>query len=370
MQAKRILAFFPLFLLILSCNESRQNGEAVELKNKSLDLTIDKKLLNEITDSIHSGYYPNIHSMIIYKSGETIYENYFKGEDQKWGKEIGEVNFDRNTLHDVRSVSKSVVSACVGIAIDEGKIESVQQNIFDFFEDYNHLKNDQNQNLTIYHLLTMTSGFEWDESVPIYNTEGELEKSLNKIAFVLSRNMKNEPGTKFNYSGGNTELLSNIILRTTGKDVYQYAKEKIFNKIDIENSSWTNYTNTTSPASASGLRLTPRGLLKLGLLYLNGGKWKDEQVLSESWVNESLKTLVLIDESDNEKPGYGYHFWTWEYPVGDVNFHLAGASGNGGQQIYIDKKNEIILVFTAGNYNNWNLQVDTYSIFEKVYNAF
>lgn len=369
MLKKSKLVFVLLFLLIVGCNKSKHNSEPADLESGSLALTIEKKLLNEITDSIYSGYYPNIHSMIIYKSGEVIYENYFKGEDENWGNRLGEIKFDKNTLHDARSVSKSVVSACIGMAIHEGKIESIHQNIFDFFEDYKHLGSDQKNKLTIQHLLTMTAGMEWDESVPITNTEAQLEKSLDKVAFVLSRDMQHEPGKKWNYSGGNTELLAHIILNATGKDVYQYAKEKIFDKINIENSDWTNYTGTSIPASASGLRLTTRGLLNFGLLYLNDGKWGNEQILPKTWVNESLKTLVLIDELKEDKPGYGYQFWTWEHPFRGESIHMAGASGNGGQQIYIDKKNEIVIVFTAGNYNNWTLEIDTYSIFEKIYKA-
>ena len=365
----RKLTFLFWFLLLVSCINSKKKNEQPLLNNKPFN-SISEKILNEITDSIYSGYYPNIHSLLIFNAREIVYEKYFEGEDQIWGDELGLVKFDKNTLHDVRSVSKSVVSACIGVAIDEGKIKSVDQKVFDFFEDYSNLKNEQNQDLTIHHLLTMSSGFEWDETVPVKNTEGELEKSTDKVGFVLSRSMQHHPGEKWNYSAGNTELLANIILRSTGKNVYQYAKEKLFDKINIDNSSWTNYTGTDIPASASGLRLTTRGLLNFGLLYLNDGKWENEQIISDSWVNESLKSLILIDASDEQKPGYGYQFWTWEYPFRGENIHMAGASGNGGQQIYVDKENEIVIVFTAGNYNNWTLEVDTYSIFEKIYKAF
>jgi CubicO group peptidase (beta-lactamase class C family) len=352
-------------LLIVGCDNTVKKNKPVRLHNES-----SSKIINEITDSIYSSYYPNIHSLLIYNSGEVMYEKYFEGEDQLWGDQIGRIKFDENTLHDVRSISKSVVSACIGIAIKEGSIESINQNIFDFFEDYKELETGQKNKLTVRHLLTMTSGLDWDESVPINNTEGELEKSLDKVSFVLSRDLIHDPGKKWNYSGGNTELLAHIILRTTGKNIYQYAKEKIFDKINIENSTWTNYAGTNIPASASGLRLTSRGLLNFGLLYLNDGKWENEQILPSLWANESLKTTILHKDSQELMGGYGYQFWTWEQPFKGDNIHMADASGNGGQKIIIDKSNQILIVITAGNYNNWTLENDSYSIFEKLYEDF
>jgi CubicO group peptidase (beta-lactamase class C family) len=354
-------------ILIVGCENSIKKNKPVQLQNESSSKIIGKEILNEITDSIYSDYYPNIHSLLIYNSGKLIYEKYFEGEDEQWGNKLGSVKFDSNTLHDVRSISKSVVSACIGIAIKEGKIEGVHQSIFDFFEEYKDLENEQINRLTIYHLLTMSAGLEWDESVPIHNTEGELEESEDKVAFVLGRDMQHEPGKKFNYSGGNTELLANIILRSTGKNVYQYAQENIFDKINIENSAWTNYTGTSIPAAASGLRLTTSGLLNLGLLYLYDGKWENEQILPGSWVNESLMTSVLDEEYQEFKGGYGYQFWTWEQPFKGDSIHMADATGNGGQKIFIDKANQIVIVITAGNYNNWTLENDSYSIFEKIY---
>ena len=211
-QRNKILILFFGLLLILGCENTSKKSEPIKLQGEAPNKIISKEILSEITDSIYSGYFPNIHSLLIYNSGEIIYEKYFEGEDVQWGNKLGSVKFDSNTLHDVRSISKSVVSACIGIAIQEGKIDSVHQNIFDFFTEYKDIENERKKSLTIYHLLTMSSGLEWDESVPIHNTEGELEKSDDKVAFVLGRNMQHDPGEKFNYSGGNTELLANIIL--------------------------------------------------------------------------------------------------------------------------------------------------------------
>ncbi len=148
------------------------------------------------------------------------------------------------------------------------------------------------------------------------------------------------------------------------------VKSISFDKINIENSSWTNYTGTNIPAAASGLRLTSRDLLNFGLVYLNDGKWANEQILPSFWANESLKTAILHRDSEELMGGYGYQFWTWKQPIEGDTIHMADADGNGGQKIMIDKINQILIIITAGNYNNWALENDSYSIFEKIYEDF
>ena len=224
-----------LFIVVttVGCRQATDKNLTTENHTPNYDISIstledvglDKQIITELVDSIKTGFYPNRHSLLIYKDDRLVLEEYFSGHDEIWGTDIGIIKQSDTVLHDMRSVSKSVVSACIGIAIEEGFIKDVNQSIFDFFKDYKDLEVGSKSKLTIYHLLTMTDGLDWDESVPIDNTESVMENSTDKVAFILNRDLKYEPGTRWNYNGGTTELLANIILRTTGKNIYQYSKE-------------------------------------------------------------------------------------------------------------------------------------------------
>jgi len=128
------------------------------------EVRMDTSVVNELTNQIIAGYYPNIHSLLIYKDNKLAYENYFKGKDQYRGKDLGVIEHSINDLHSMRSISKSVVSACIGIAITQGKIKNVDQKVFDFFKEYAAYDTGMIKGLSIKHLLTMTAGLKWNET--------------------------------------------------------------------------------------------------------------------------------------------------------------------------------------------------------------
>ena len=125
------------------------------------EVGMNEVIIKEIVDSIKSGFYPNRHSLLIFKDGKLVLKEYFTGQDENWGVDIGNISHNDSTLHDTRSISKSVVSACIGIAIKEGYINEVDQPIFDFFSDYKEFATEKKSQLTIRHLLTMTDGMDW-----------------------------------------------------------------------------------------------------------------------------------------------------------------------------------------------------------------
>jgi len=314
------------------------------------------KIIREIVDDIESGFFPKRHSLLIYKDRKLVLEKYFKGQDYNWGRDLGIVDHGQTVLHDMRSVSKSIVSACVGIAIDQGKIKSVNQKVFDFFNDYKAYSHEGKAELTIKHLLTMTSGLEWNEDIPYDNPENseiQMDQSGDRIGFILSRKLVATPGTTWNYNGGTTELLAAIIKRATGQNVYEFAKEHLFEPLGITNSEWINATGTDDPAAASGLRLTSRDMLKFGHLYLNDGLLETKQIIPKNWVEASLKTHITFGRN---KVGYGYQFWIFQFTFQDKSYTLPTAVGNGDQRIFIDKSNDLIVATTAGNYNIWNIE--------------
>ncbi|MGV6831188.1 MAG: serine hydrolase domain-containing protein [bacterium] len=353
---------YLILLLILSSCQS-------DLK-KDTDFVVSSDTLAAINDDLDNGLYPNMHSVIICQSGEILLEKYIKGQDYVWGKiDLGIRDHNSNTIHDVRSISKSVVAICFGIAIENGLIQSINQNVFDFFPEYIHYKKGLKEHLTIKHLLTMTDGLDWNESqTPFSGSEIEMEQSLDKVDFILSQDSKYSPGLHWNYNGGSTELLAQIIYRVSGKNIYEFASEHLFNLIGIQQHDWINYHNTVIPAGASGLRLTSRDLLKLGQLILNNGYWEGNLVVSDKWLQQCLSTQILRDEFQEIRAGYGFQFWCWEQAYKDTTIHIAMAHGLGDQKIYIDQENDLLVVVTSGNYYEPEGHFNSLGILNNIYN--
>ena len=318
---------------------------------------IDSNKINALAKLILVDSFPNIHSLLIMKDNVLVYENYFAGKDQISGKNLGFISHGRDDLHDCRSITKSVVSACVGIAIQQGLIKGIDDPIFDYLGEYKNFMNDKNSKITIRHLLTMSSGLKWNEQISytsFKNSEVRMDLSLNPIRYILKRPVISDPGTQWNYSGGDTQLLAEIIKKVSGQTIEQFAERNLFKPLGIKNYRWIPLIRRHSiPAAAAGLRLTSRSMLKLGMLYMNDGKWMGAEILSDEWVRASLHAQVPHNKI--KKTGYGYQFWTYSVSIGNKNYHLAEAKGNGGNAIFICKALNLLVVITAGNYNQWNI---------------
>lgn len=375
---KRTGLFASLFFLVLfiSCRINSNNIQEIPknlndgIETASIaEVKFNSAIIREIIDSINTGFYPNRHSLLIYKDDKLVLENYFTGRDNLWGQDIGIIAHSDSTLHDVRSISKSIVSACVGIAIDQGKIKSVDEKVFNFFSEYDTLRNGGKEELTIKHLLTMTSGLDWNEEVPYDNPENseiQMDNSKDGIEFVLSRKLVATPGTEWKYNGGTTALLGEIIRRVSGQNVYEFAKKHLFSPMGITISEWTNSTGTTIPAAASGLRLRSRDLLKFGILYLNEGKWQGQQIVSADWIRQSFTWHI----SRPDGGGYGYQFWLFQDTLDGENKVWPAAVGNGDQRIFFDRKNNMVIGMTAGNYNQFDIKNNSFAILKRIYSSF
>lgn len=310
--------------------------------------------LSNMTAAIRNHEYSNIHSVLIARGGKIVYEQYFTGNDEVWGDPIGEVAFDKDKLHDIRSISKSIVSACVGIAIAQGKLKGVNQSVFDFFPEFEEYKTGDRAKLTIDHLLSMSSGIHWNEDVPYNdpeNSEIQMARASNQVEYVLSQPMDTVPGVVWKYNGGTTQLLAAIIKKVSGQDVDEFAKDNLFTPLGITDFEWINYPMTSTPAAASGVRLRPRDLMKFGLLYYNKGQSNGKQILSPEWVDTSFETHVA--KPNNE--GYGYQFWIWNDQYHGKEVRMVVAVGNGNQRIFFNKEADLVVVTTAGDYNQWDL---------------
>jgi CubicO group peptidase (beta-lactamase class C family) len=332
---------------------------------------IDSFKIIELTQLILKDSFPNIHSLLIVRNNKLVYEHYFFGKDEDWGSNLGYVKHDTNTLHDIRSISKSVVAACVDIAIQQKIIKSIDEPIFNYLPNYANLKTTANEKITIRHFLTMSSGIKWDEDVPhgtSKNNETQMERSINPVEYVLSQAMNALPGTTWKYNSGGVQVLAEIIRNASGSDIDKFAEKYLFEPLDIRKYSWTKSSSIAIffhlnklfskrrkfPAAASGLRLRSRDLLKFGSLYLNNGKWNGQQVLSGNFVKETL-TPQIPRESNSQSKGYSYLFWTEMDSLENNSYQSIVARGNGGQRIFVCKALDLLVIITAGNYNKPNI---------------
>jgi CubicO group peptidase (beta-lactamase class C family) len=321
-------------------NEGMDTGKIVALTKLLLDNT-----------------YPNIHSLLILRHGKLIYENYFAGEDEVVGKGYaGYVNHTIDDLHDCRSVSKSFTSACIGIALKQGFIKSIDEPIYSYFPEYAKYFDPAKRKITIRHLLTMTCVLEWDEKISYLdpkNSEIQMDRSDDPVSFILSRKLTSVPGTTWNYCAGSAQLLEEILWKATGERLDKYAEKNLFAPLGIRKYTWDSMPkNKNMTAAAWGLRLRSRDLAKFGLLYMNYGKWDNTQILDTDWVKQSLSAQVSRpSESPNVLRGYGFQFWTDLLIQRQYKTDIPWATGNGGQLIFFWRSMDILVVFTGGNYN-------------------
>lgn len=332
------------------------------------EVGLNEKILQTMVDSIVNGNYPRIHSVLILRNNKLVFEQYWPGYDVVRGKGfVGFTDQHRDSLHDQRSVSKSFVGTAIMIALSQEKIKSLEQRVFDLFPEYAKYDTGMKKNITIQHLLNMSAGLEWNENIPYTdpkNSEIVMNNSPDAIDFVLSQTMIDEPGKKFNYSGGCSQVLEAIVERTTGMPVDKFLASYLFKPLGIEKYTWVKIADG-KPSAASGLRLRSRDMAKYGLMYMNDGKWNGKQIVSSSIVTQTFKSQITTPDTYPGFPhiGYSNQFWI----ITEVNkadtVTYAQCQGNGGQLIIHDKKHKLLLIVTAGNYNRWDLRKSSFDIY-------
>lgn len=323
------------------------------------EVGIDSLPIIQLTQLILADTFPNIHSLLIYKNNKLVYENYFAGKDEEIGRKLGYIEHGLNDLHDCRSITKSITSACIGIAVKNGFINNIDHPIASYFPQYAKHFTGQKQQITIRHLLNMTSGLEWNEDISYRdprNSELQMDGSADPIEFIISRNMVAAPGTTWNYNGGNTQLLAQIIQKVSGQNIAKFAEQHLFKPLGIQQYEWRSLYKDV-PAAASGLRLRSRDLLKFGTLYMHEGAG----IVTPNWVKQSLQEPIKRPSKRDSDAGYGFQYWT--YTINGIP--IQEAKGNGGQRIFFCQQYQLLVVITAGNYNNWDIINDSKAAFEK-----
>lgn len=295
---------------------------------------LDTAIFNQLNQDICNGKYGNIHSLLVIENNDLVIEQYYN-------------NWDKNRLHMLASNTKSFNSLLIGVAIEQGNIKSVDQRMLDFFPEYEKLKKDSLKNkITIKDLLTMTSGFRWDEhSLPLTdpNNMGRLmDKTEDWLKSSLELPMDTLPGTKYVYSGPNNIILSEILKRSTGKNIAEFAEEFLFKPLGIKEYNWLSKNGIYD--SGGGLFLKSRDIAKYGLLHLNKGKWKNQEIVSEKWMDEIFSPYIEI-----KNPVYACY--QWRMVKTESGFTTWFIPGNGGQIIDIIPELNMLIVINADNRN-------------------
>jgi CubicO group peptidase (beta-lactamase class C family) len=337
------------------------------------EVNLDAALLTKAASDISGGRYGEVHSLLVYKDSKLVFEEYFPGHDYSWSSPDFHgswVDWGVDRRHNIHSVGKSITSACVGIAVDRGFIESVDQSIFDYLPTYQYLNTAGKANITIAHLLSMTSGLEWDEWDSSYANENNDVIALwvdcdDPIACILERPLVAEPGTVFNYSGGNMVLLGEIIRNASGMDIGTFSQQYLFTPLGIEEPAWQWIGDSEVIYAGGDQRLTPREMLKFGVVYLNHGVWQDKQIIPAEWVEQSAAPYpgpgntwfnhflrpIPPDDGSLGPRGYAYSWWVHEFSYGGEKFPAYWAGGWGGQTIKILPDHHVVIVLTGANYN-------------------
>jgi len=320
---------------------------------------VDPIQLAQLTQSIRAWPELGVHAILVERNGRLIYEEYFDGFDERWGLPLGRVKMTAESKHDLRSITKSVVSALIGIAHGEGKIPSLDEPIVKWFPEYPDLDTPERRRVTLAHALSMTSGFDWNEDVPYNdprNDEIRMTRDPQPLRYALARPFAKDPGADFKYNGGLTQVVAAVLVRATKTSLQEYARTKLFEPLGITDVEWVGNL-AGMPAAASGLRLRARDLAKIGSLYLKGGKWNGKQVIPSSWIELSTRRQFRFGPRTGADAGgefgYGYFWWYSCYPSAKGLIEARTAVGNGQQRVFVLPTVNMVVTIFAGRYNDF-----------------
>jgi CubicO group peptidase (beta-lactamase class C family) len=299
-----------------------------------------------------SGKVNGLDALVVSQAGKLLFEHYGQGRFEDISRnDGGTIAFGPEVLHDLRSVSKSVVGLAYGIALAEGKVPPPEARLYDQFPEYADLAQQPGRDkITIAHVLSMTMGLEWDElTVPygtdLRNSEIAMEAAGDRFRFILGLPIVGEPGVKWTYCGAATAILGRLIAKGTGEKLPAYARRVLFDPMGFGPSEWA-VSADGEPRAASGCRLLPRDLLKVGQLALAGGAWQARQIVPAAWVKRCITPAVHM-----ERRSYGYHWYIYDNMVAGQRQYWYGGIGWGGQKLYVFPGLDLVVAMNCGNYS-------------------
>ncbi|MFW9909181.1 MAG: serine hydrolase domain-containing protein [Candidatus Thorarchaeota archaeon] len=337
----RVLQVFSLALLILLTQGVPVSAESLILSPNAItyfpstDWTtttpeeqgMSSAILDEMMQFIEDEDAP-LRGLVVTRNGYIVKEAY-------WAYNTA------NSTHHIFSCTKSFTSTLIGIALKEGFIDNVSQKVLDFFPEMTIQNMDSRKgNMTLEHVLTMTTGLDWNEWNVSYddptNMYHQMFESPNPIQFFLDLRSVYDPGTHWAYSTGASHLLSAIIQKTTGMSTRNFAEQHLFGPLNITIGGW-NLDPQSIYNGGTLLYVSPRTMAKLGLLYLNNGTWDGDEILNEDYVTHATTSHASV------RPGadYGYQWWI------DTTNDIFSARGSEGQYIFVDPEYNLVVAITA-----------------------
>jgi CubicO group peptidase (beta-lactamase class C family) len=355
---------------VASADEPKVCGAPTALNDgwtiaRQADVGLDAQKLCELDSFLAQWPDANIHAVVVVRNGKLAMERYFNGEDERWGDSLGRVNYGPEVKHDLRSISKSVTSLLVGIALSEGKFPPLDTPVFDVFPEYANLRTPEKSLITFRHLLTMSSGLLWDENRPWNdprNNEAAMIRAMDPFGYILSQPVAYPPGTVYAYSGGGTSLLGEALVKSTGESLRDYARAKLFNPIDTADFEWLDAGVSRRLGAFGSLRLRPRDAAKLGRLLQTDGQWNGKQVLPAGWVAESVKPRL----NGEGLFFYGYQWWLGRSFRNGSPLEWVAGVGLGGQRLYVVPTLDLVVMINAGHYRSGLQGVIPAGIFNRV----
>jgi CubicO group peptidase (beta-lactamase class C family) len=295
---------------------------------------------NAVVRSILDGTYKDVDSVLLYQNGKLVMEEYFYG-------------YNANRSQQLRSATKSVVSALAGVAIDHGALTGVDERVLPQMSYASYANPDPRKaTMTLGDFLSMSSGLDCNDHTS--NSPGRetvLDDTPDWVKATLDLPMIHDPGTEGMYCSGGVAVVGRMTENAVHMSLPDYAQKNLFGPLGIARTDWTwNYDLTNADKEFSQIHLRPRDMLKLGILYSQDGRWRGRQVISSEWVRTST-----AEHSHIENVSYGYFWWRpWlnvQTATGSQHVDMVAAQGNGGQKIYLLRQYGLIAVFTGGAYN-------------------
>ena len=372
----RPIYLFLLFFPLLQCTPPRELQEEIVWPGETWATStpetegLDPTEIEAIHADITNGKYGLIDEFLLIRHGKVVASHHYVQNYDSIATQYDTTNhmfnydhpewhpyLKRGNLHSLQSVTKSVTSIALGIAMDEGHLADVKIHPMELFKGYaQDFTDPRRAAITLEDLLTMRSGIDWNEAGSYENDDNsciQMERSDAWIQYVLSRPMHENPGSTFVYNSGVSVLLGKLVGISTGVRVDEWTKEKLFKPLGIQNYFWKT-TPDEEVDTEGGLYLSAADLARIGYLFLHNGKWVDKQVVSERWVKQSITPVVadINPSNSTSDSGYGYQWW-----VPSSEPFIFACNGYGGQFLMVAPEYDLVVVF-----NGWNIHYNQYPL--------
>lgn len=333
----RIFSVLALLTLLLGVATGAGKGASIEEDWEYTSFSaegLDPTRFELLKARIQEGTFKKVDGIVVVKSGKILIEEYFNG-------------YDRDKLHEIRSATKSIGSALMGIAIDQGYITGVQDRLYAYFREREPIQNRnvRKNDITLEHVLNMTTGLDCDDmDDSSAGNESNVIDAADIVRFMLDLPIVYGPGEHWAYSTGNAHLIGAVIESAAGISVQEFAKTYLFESLNIAQYKWKTAGGIAH--TGGGFWMLPIDMAKFGQLYLKKGWWHGQKVISEEWVSESSKTHIQVTND----LGYGYLWWKWLFKVDGRPFPAFSAQGNGENHLFVFPDLDIVVVLTGSAY--------------------